>query len=128
MKLSHPVRTTPLPTDYEIRNGHVSIDGDPIPYLLAEDGPRIEPEADGLLTVLWLPIIINKPCPQLGTPESARPIQIEQIESPEGERWSIEPHEHTPVQHRDGKPPWCNACGFTANWTHHTQLDRLRKG
>lgn len=24
-------------------------------------------------------------------------------------------HEHKPVQHRDGKPPWCNACGHTAD-------------
>lgn len=22
-------------------------------------------------------------------------------------------HEHKPVQHRDGKPPWCNDCGLT---------------
>ncbi|MGX9348141.1 hypothetical protein [Microbacterium sp. KNMS] len=21
---------------------------------------------------------------------------------------------HRPVQHRDGKPPWCNSCGLTA--------------
>ncbi|WP_291053703.1 hypothetical protein [Herbiconiux sp.] len=24
-------------------------------------------------------------------------------------------HHHRPVQHRDGKPPWCNACGLTAS-------------
>lgn len=24
-------------------------------------------------------------------------------------------HEHKPVQHRDGKPPWCNECGLTAD-------------
>lgn len=24
-------------------------------------------------------------------------------------------HEHVPVQHRDGKPPWCRACGLTAD-------------
>ena len=24
---------------------------------------------------------------------------------------------HNPVQHRDGKPPWCNTCGLTANGT-----------
>lgn len=23
-------------------------------------------------------------------------------------------HIHQPVQHRDGKPPWCNTCGLTA--------------
>lgn len=23
---------------------------------------------------------------------------------------------HTPVQHRDGKPCWCNVCGLTADW------------
>lgn len=29
----------------------------------------------------------------------------------------VEPWEHVghnPVQHRDGKPPWCNACGWTS--------------
>lgn len=25
-------------------------------------------------------------------------------------------HEHKPVQHRDGKPPWCNTCGMTAGY------------
>lgn len=24
--------------------------------------------------------------------------------------------DHKPVQHRDLKPPWCNACGLTANF------------
>lgn len=23
---------------------------------------------------------------------------------------------HNPVQHRDGKPPWCRACGLTADY------------
>lgn len=23
-------------------------------------------------------------------------------------------HDHLPVQHRDGKPPWCDACGMDA--------------
>jgi hypothetical protein len=27
------------------------------------------------------------------------------------------PHVHAPVQHRDGKPPWCRVCGLTANGT-----------
>lgn len=26
-------------------------------------------------------------------------------------------HEHRPVQHRDGKPPWCKVCGLTADFT-----------
>ncbi|MGO3887003.1 MAG: hypothetical protein ACTJHU_11970 [Mycetocola sp.] len=26
-------------------------------------------------------------------------------------------HDHKPVQHRDGKPPWCNVCGLTAGGT-----------
>lgn len=26
-------------------------------------------------------------------------------------------HEHRPVQHRDGKPPWCPECGLTAEGT-----------
>lgn len=25
-------------------------------------------------------------------------------------------HEHRPVQHRDGKPPWCRECGLTADF------------
>lgn len=24
-------------------------------------------------------------------------------------------HDHQPVQHRDGKPPWCAACGLTTD-------------
>lgn len=25
------------------------------------------------------------------------------------------PHIHAPIQHRDGKPPWCHVCGLTAD-------------
>lgn len=25
-------------------------------------------------------------------------------------------HDHKPVQHRDGKPPWCKECGLTASF------------
>lgn len=25
--------------------------------------------------------------------------------------------DHKPVQHRDGKPPWCRTCGLTADGT-----------
>ena len=31
--------------------------------------------------------------------------------------------EHKPVQHRDGKPPWCNRCGLTVGFT--TPVSRL---
>lgn len=24
--------------------------------------------------------------------------------------------DHNPVQHRDGKPPWCPVCKLTSNW------------
>ena len=24
-------------------------------------------------------------------------------------------HHHNPIQHRDGKPPWCKVCGLTAD-------------
>jgi len=24
----------------------------------------------------------------------------------------VDPHDHKPVQHRDGKPPWCKECGL----------------
>lgn len=26
-------------------------------------------------------------------------------------------HNHQPIQHRDGKPPWCPTCGLTAEGT-----------
>lgn len=29
---------------------------------------------------------------------------------------SSECSDHKPRQHRDGKPPWCRACGLTANF------------
>ena len=32
---------------------------------------------------------------------------------------------HNPVQHRDNKPPWCNACGMSADG--HTALGDPRK-
>ncbi|MFF2631971.1 hypothetical protein ACFVR6_03720 [Microbacterium sp. NPDC058021] len=32
-------------------------------------------------------------------------------------------HRHKPVQHRDGKAPWCNACGLDANY--ETSVSRL---
>jgi hypothetical protein len=32
-----------------------------------------------------------------------------------GEAWKrIADHQHRPVQHRDGKPPWCSTCGLTS--------------
>jgi hypothetical protein len=34
------------------------------------------------------------------------------------------PHQYT--QHRDGKPPWCNVCGFTGEGYDHSRLARLR--
>lgn len=33
------------------------------------------------------------------------------------EKLTAEKHEHKPVQHRDGKPPWCPICGLTADMT-----------
>lgn len=35
-------------------------------------------------------------------------------------------HDHKPVQHRDGKPPWCRACGLTA--TYEVPKSRFQKG
>lgn len=29
---------------------------------------------------------------------------------------TVEPHIHKPKQHRDGKPPWCDACGLTETY------------
>lgn len=34
-----------------------------------------------------------------------------------GRRVTPVEHEHNPIQHRDGKPPWCNSCGLTADFT-----------
>ena len=31
--------------------------------------------------------------------------------------------DHRPVQHRDGKPPWCSACGLTKDG--HKPVGRL---
>jgi hypothetical protein len=52
-----------------------------------------------------------------GTP--SEPVE-RQVQYDDGE-WSrevvvepVEHHDHQPVQHRDGKPPWCNECGLTA--------------
>lgn len=28
----------------------------------------------------------------------------------------VDPHDHKPVQHRDGKPPWCRTCGLDENF------------
>lgn len=28
----------------------------------------------------------------------------------------VDPHDHKPVQHRDGKPPWCKTCGLDADF------------
>lgn len=35
---------------------------------------------------------------------------------------------HDPVQHRDGKPPWCRACGLTKNGTTPTSFPRKTDG
>jgi len=37
-------------------------------------------------------------------------------------------HEHNPIQHRDGKPPWCRECGLTDSFQVPTsKFDRLQK-
>lgn len=51
------------------------------------------------------------------------PVQFDvplPIDDPGG--WGQTPYaekctQHAPVQHRDGKPPWCNECGLTADFT-----------
>lgn len=35
------------------------------------------------------------------------------------------PHEHNPVRHRDGAPPWCNFCKLTADFRKPTS--KLKK-
>ena len=77
--------------------GVQNIDGQPFPWYIAEDGPRIEPSNDGATTTLWLPVLIDQPCPQLGAPE----VTACKF--------------HRLIQHRDGQPPWCHACGLDAD-------------
>lgn len=36
-------------------------------------------------------------------------------------------HDHNPVQHRDGREPWCNACGLTADFENPTGFINQRK-
>lgn len=35
---------------------------------------------------------------------------------------------HKPVQHRDGKPPWCNKCGLTAHGKVPVSRFKLEEG
>ena len=52
-------------------------------------------------------------------------------EVPPGGRYEIykPDHEHVPVQHRDGREPWCNECGLTAHLTEPvSRLDKASKG
>lgn len=39
---------------------------------------------------------------------------LEAILDNQGYTVTTEAHEHKPVQHRDGKEPWCDACQLTA--------------
>lgn len=64
-----------LAQEYTILDRNVYIDGDIVPWHLAEPGPRIEPEADGHLTILWLPVIVNQACPGLGAP-AGEPVGV----------------------------------------------------
>lgn len=50
----------------------------------------------------------------LSQPETRRRVAAALLEGLEPEN----PYcgEHEPVQHRDGKPAWCNACGLTAGY------------
>jgi len=37
-------------------------------------------------------------------------------------------HNHNPIQHRDGKPPWCRECGLTESFQFPTsRFDKLQK-
>lgn len=51
---------------------------------------------------------------RLDQPETRRKVAAALLEGLEPEK----PYcgEHEPVQHRDGKPAWCNACGLTAGY------------
>ncbi len=49
---------------------------------------------------------------------AARQIREAIAQHPSPEAYAAtkpESHAHKPVQHRDGKPPWCHACGLTAD-------------
>ncbi|KKI20550.1 MULTISPECIES: hypothetical protein [unclassified Leucobacter] len=59
-----------LATTFEQKPGeYLTVDGEKFPWYIHEDGCRIEPiDASGDLTVLWVPILIDTPCPQMGKP------------------------------------------------------------
>ena len=83
---------------YEIQERGLTIDGEHFPFFLEEGGPRVEQIEPGLpLHILWLPVLVEAP---LAGYMHEKPGQ------------SAEPvcANHKPVQHRDGKPPWCNTC------------------
>lgn len=71
-----------LAQEYTVLDRRVYIDGDIVPWHLAEPGPRIEPGADGHLTILWLPVIVNQACPGLGAP-AGEPVRVSGLRDPE---------------------------------------------
>lgn len=91
--------TSNLPKSYKLTRHQLTIDGEPFPYYMDARGPRVEPVGDNFpLHVLWVPIIIDAPLP-------------EYVEELPGVPAQPECDNHKPVQHRDGRPPWCNECG-----------------
>lgn len=82
--LREPART--VPTRNEIAEAMHARDDEDVDYLDHESALRY---ADAVLALL-----ADQP-----TVDGARP-------------WEHEGHK--PVQHRDGKPPWCRECGYTS--------------
>lgn len=67
-----------LARDYEIKtNCMPKIDGEKVPWLIHADGPLVEP-LDDQSHILWLPVLIYKPCPPMGPPNGRRLAETEE--------------------------------------------------
>jgi len=57
-----------------------AINGEEIPWYIDERGPIVEPVNDGM-HLLWLPVMVAKPCPNIGRPDGVRLTETEGDES-----------------------------------------------
>lgn len=64
-----------LAKSFKLTRNAVLIDDEELPFHIAAEGPRIEP-LDVNMTILWLPVLVDMPCPQLGAPDDASPATV----------------------------------------------------
>jgi hypothetical protein len=63
-------RQRDLASNYELTSDNLYIDGEPLPWFLSIDGPMVEPYGDdNPAHVLWVPILVDGPCPRAGRPD-----------------------------------------------------------